>query len=138
MSQQAAILRAARPASPTSGRLGGPALDAFVRIASHWGLSASEQRTLLGTIPESTYFKYLKEPGRAHLSADTVERISHVIGIFKSLNVLLPRIESADGWIRRSNNAPLFKGGSALDYMLSGRFEDLIAVRHYLDTARGW
>jgi len=131
-------MRVPRPAAAAPSRLSEPALDAFVRIASHWGLSASEQRALLGAIPESTYFKYLKEPGRAHLSADTIERISHLIGMFKALNVLLPRVESADGWIRRPNNAPLFKGRSALDYMLGGRFEDLIAVRHYLDTARGW
>jgi hypothetical protein len=119
-------------------RLSGPALEAFTRIAGLWGLSAGEQRTLLGSIPESTYFKYLKNPRAARLSRDTLERISHVLGIFKSLNVLLPRHESADTWIRRSNNAPLFKGRTALDYMLSGRFEDLVAVRHYLDAMRGW
>jgi hypothetical protein len=36
------------------------------------------------------------------------------------------------------NDAPLFKGRSALEYMLSGRFEDLVAVRHYLEAMRGW
>ncbi len=119
-------------------RLSGPALQAFTRIANLWGLSAGDQRTLLGSIPESTYFKYLKNPQAARLSRDTLERISHILGIFKSLNVLLPRHESADTWIRRPNNAPLFKGRTALDYMLSGRFEDLVSVRHYLDAMRGW
>lgn len=119
-------------------RLSGPALEAFTQIASLWSLSAGEQRTLLGSIPESTYFKYLKNPQAARLSRDTLERISHVLGIFKSLNVLLPRHEAADTWIRRPNTAPLFKGRPALEYMLSGRFEDLVAVRHYLDAMRGW
>jgi uncharacterized protein (DUF2384 family) len=123
---------------PDSERLSAPALEAFTRIASLWGLSAGEQRTLLGSIPESTYFKYLKNPHAARLSRDTLERISHVLGIFKSLNVLLPRHEAADTWIRRPNNAPLFKGRTALEYLLSGRFEDLVAVRHYLDAMRGW
>jgi hypothetical protein len=118
--------------------LSGPALDTFVRIAGHWALTTAQQRTLLGAIPESTFFKYLKQPKRARLSPDTLERISHIIGIFKSINVLLPRAESADAWIRKPNNAPLFKGRSALDYMLSGRFEDMLAVRRYLDTVRGW
>ena len=43
-------------------RLSGAALEAFSRIAGLWKLSASEQRALLGSIPESTYFKYLKNP----------------------------------------------------------------------------
>lgn len=128
----------AKPAESSSERLSGPALQAFSRIAALWGLSAGEQRTLLGSIPESTYFKYLKNPHAARLSPDALERISHILGIFKSLNVLLPRHEAADAWIRRPNNAPLFKGRTALEYLLSGRFEDLVSVRHYLDAMRGW
>jgi hypothetical protein len=127
----------ATAARTTSERLSGPGLEAFTRIAALWGLSPAEQRTLLGGIPESTFFKYLKNPHTARLSADTLERISHILGIFKSINVLLPRAEAADAWIRRPNNAALFKGRSAVEYMLSGRFEDLVAVRHYLDTVRG-
>ena len=132
------ITKADPAGSTDSGGLSGPALAAFSRIAGLWGLSTAEQRTLLGGIPESTFFKHVKNPQSAKLSSDTLERISHVLGIFKSLNVLLPRHESADGWIRRPNNAPLFKGRTALEYMLSGRFEDLVAVRHYLDAMRGW
>jgi uncharacterized protein (DUF2384 family) len=119
-------------------RLSGPALEAFARIAQHWRLSTAEQRTLLGGIPESTYFKNLKHPASARLSQDTLERVSHIVGIFKSINILLPRPEAADSWIRRPNDAALFKGRSAVDYMLSGRFEDLVTVRHYLDAMRGW
>ena len=121
-----------------SGRLAGPALRAFFKIADHWQLGNDERRVLLGSVPASTYFKYVKHPQSARLSRDTLERISHVIGIFKSLNVLLPRPEQADSWIARPNEAPLFKGRSALQILLSGRFEDLVAVRRYLDSARGW
>jgi hypothetical protein len=128
---------AAKTESPAE-RLSAPALEAFGRIAEHWGLSIGEQRTLLGGLPESTYFKYLRQPRAARLTADTLERISHVIGIFKSINILLPRHEAADAWIRKPNNTALFKGRSALEYVLSGRFEDLVAVRHYLDAVRGW
>lgn len=134
----ARVTAGAKPESALSERLSGPALEAFTRIAAHWGLSTPQQRALLGGIPESTFFKYLKAPAAARLSSDTLERISHLIGIFKSINVLLPRPEAADAWMHRPNNAPLFKGRSALDYVLSGRFEDLIAVRHYLDAMRGW
>ena len=121
-----------------SERLSETGLLTFFRIADHWGLNRSERRVLLGSIPESTFHKYVKSPGSARLSRDTLERISHLVGIFKSLNIILPRPEAADGWVRRPNSAALFKGSSALDYMMRGNFEDLVAVRRYLDDARGW
>lgn len=119
-------------------RLSAPGLRAFFSIADHWGLDNEKRRTLLGSVPESTFYKYVNDPESARLSRDTLERISHLIGIFKSINVLLPRPEQADAWVKRANEAALFKGRSALEFMLSGRFEDIIAVRHYLDAARGW
>ncbi|HET7815096.1 MAG TPA: MbcA/ParS/Xre antitoxin family protein [Candidatus Baltobacteraceae bacterium] len=134
-----ATARRTAPVTPApEDRLSGTAIEIFARIAALWKLSIGEQRTLLGGVPESTYFKYLKHPQSARLSPDMLERISHVLGIFKSINVLLPRHEAADAWIRRSNDASLFKGRSALEYVLSGRFEDLVAVRRYLDAMRGW
>lgn len=123
---------------PVSRRLSGPALEAFFNIAKLWGLSTLQQRVLLGSVPQSTFFKYQKAPAGARLSRDTLERISHLIGIFKALNVVLPRNEAADAWVKRPNGAALFKGRSALEYMLNGNIEDVIAVRRYLDTQRGW
>jgi hypothetical protein len=119
-------------------RLSGPALVLFLKIAELWGLGPAEARVLLGSLPESTFYKYLKAPQTAHLSHDTLARISHLLGIYKAINLLLPRAESADAWVRRPNDAPLFKGRSALEYMLGGEFEDIAAVRRYLDAQRGW
>jgi uncharacterized protein (DUF2384 family) len=110
----------------------------FLKIAALWDLTPPEARILLGGLPESTYFKYQKAPQTARLSHDTLGRISHVLGIYKALNLLLPRAEAADAWVRRPNDAPLFKGRSALEYMLGGNFDDIAAVRRYLDAERGW
>ena len=121
-----------------SERLSGPAFALFLKIADLWGLTPAEARVLLGSLPESTFYKYQKAPYTAHLSHDTLARISHLLGIYKAVNLLLPRAESADAWVRRPNDAPLFKGRSALDYMLGGEFEDIAAVRRYLDAQRGW
>jgi hypothetical protein len=121
-----------------SGAAAQAGLRAFFRIAQLWGLSAEEQRTLLGDPPRSTYYKW-KKGDAGSVSRDVLERISYVLGIFKALEILLPRPESADGWIRRPNDAPPFGGRSALDRMLSGNVGDLYAVRQYLDAARsGW
>jgi uncharacterized protein (DUF2384 family) len=119
-------------------RLSPTALRAFERLADAWELSNDERRRLLGDLAPSTYFKYRRAPEAARLTRDTLERISHLLGIFKSINILLPRKESADAWVRRPNSGALFKGRSALDYLLSGGFAALVDVRRYLDTQRGW
>ena len=131
-----------RPASSavatlTPAQLGPAGLRAFFRIARLWALTAGEQQTLLG-IPRSTLAKYRAHPETARLTADTLERISYLLGIYKALQILLPRPEAADAWVRRPNSAPPFGGQSALDRMKSGRVADLYVVRHYLDGERGW
>src|SRR5687768_6451454 len=125
---------APNPAVPAD--LGGPALRAFFAIAAAWGLRPAEARRLLGDPPESTFYKWKKQqdgqPGR-----DVLERISHVLGIFKSLQILFPDPTRADAWIRRPNAAPAFGGASALERMLGGNVADLYVVRRYLDAQRG-
>ena len=116
--------------------LSGPALRTFFRIAELWGLSVSEQMTLLGVTARSTFFKWKKDAD-AVLPKDTLERISYVLGIYKALQILLPDEKAADAWIKRPNTAPLFGGRSALDRMLSGQVADLFVVRQYLDAQRG-
>lgn len=116
--------------------LSGPALRTFFRIADLWGLSVDEQMTLLGVTARSTFFKWKKDPNTA-LPKDTLERISYIFGVYKALQILLPDEKAADGWIRRSNTAPIFSGRSALDRMLSGQVADLFMVRQYLDAQRG-
>jgi hypothetical protein len=126
---------------PTSGRagnssLGGPGLRAFVNIAEAWGLSIAEQLKLLGIGSRSTFFKWRRERD-PKLPGDTLERLSYLLGIYKSLQILLPDPQAADAWVRKPNAAALFGGGSALDRMLSGQVADLYVVRQYLDSQRG-
>lgn len=122
-----------RESSAERGDLSGPALRSFFRIAALWGLSNDEQMRLLGITARSTFFQWKKGVG-GRLSKDTLERISYILGIYKSLQVLLPDQSAADTWIRRPNTAPLFQGASALERMLSGQVADLYVVRGYLDA----
>ena len=116
--------------------LGGPGLRAFVNIAEAWGLSIAEQLGLLGIASRSTFFKWRRERD-PKLPRDTLERLSYVLGIYKSLQILLPDAKAADAWIRKPNLATPFGGGSALERMLSGQVADLYVVRQYLDAERG-
>lgn len=123
--------------SPAPGALpDAAAFRAFLRIAELWRLGVEEQLVLLGRPARSTYFKWKKD-GAAQLGADTLERLSYVLGIYKALQILFPVAERADDWVRRPNDAPPFGGRSALERMLGGRVADLYVVRQYLDAQLG-
>jgi hypothetical protein len=119
------------------GQLAAAGLRAFVRIAEAWGLSVDEQMRLLGQPPRSTFFAWRKQPEKASLSRDTLERLSNLLGIYKSLQILLPDAAAADAWVRQPNSAAPFGGRSALQRMLAGNVSDLNLVRRYLDGVRG-
>lgn len=118
-------------------RLSSAALQAFFNLSARWGLSAAEERILLGSPPESTFFKWKAQRSARRLGRDALERISYLLGIAKALGILLPSPRAADEWVKRPNAAPLFHGQSALDRMLGGSLVDLADVRRYLDAQRG-
>ena len=127
-----------KPAPPVSPeQMAAAGLRAFARIAEAWGLSVDEQLTLLGKPPRSTFFAWRKSPDKAALPRDTLERLSNLLGIYKSLQILLPEAAAADAWVRQPNTAPPFGGRSALERMLAGNVADLNFVRRYLDGVRG-
>jgi hypothetical protein len=129
----------ARPRQQLDWQTAAPgALRTFFGIVDAWGLSTLEARVLLGSPPESTFFKW-KSGKVGQVSRDVIERVSYVLGIYKALQILLPDPAVADSWVRRANSAPLFGGRSALTLMLSGNVSDLYLVRQYLDAQRsGW
>lgn len=129
-------LRAPAPAT-TAGNpalLARAGLATFFRIAAEWQLDGADQMALLGLTSRTTFFRW-KKSAPAALPPDTLERLSHVFGIYKSLQILLPG-PAATTWINRPNSAPLFGGRPALDLMLSG-VAGLFLVRAYLDGERG-
>jgi hypothetical protein len=136
MSLHIANSRGTEPGRSGSPSLGGAGLRAFANIAEAWGLSVADQLKLLGLASRSTFFKWrrMRDP---RLPGDTLERLSYLLGIYKSLQILLPDARAADEWVRKPNNAPLFAGRSALERMLSGQVADLYVVRQYLDAERG-
>jgi hypothetical protein len=115
------------------------ALRTFFNIVRDWKLNAEQAMALLGfdERTRSTFFKWKREPESARLTKEKLERLSYIFGIYKDLQILLPRPESADEWIHRPNDATPFGGRSALDRMLSGHVADLYVVRQYLDAQRG-
>src|ERR1035437_5439198 len=89
--------------APSHERDPGTALKAFFRIAESWSLSTEEQIKLLGSPPRSTFFKWKKDGGQ--LSADTVERLSHVLSIYKCLRIVFTDEDESLQWVRKPNEA---------------------------------
>ncbi|RJT27738.1 DUF2384 domain-containing protein [Mesorhizobium waimense] len=108
-------------------------LGFFFKLAEIWDLNTDQQIKLLGSPSRSTYFRWRKDGGE--VSADTLERISHLGSIYKALRIVMDSEESAVGWIRRPNR--YFEGASALDVIMTGNLSDIIRVRHYVDAQRG-
>ena len=95
--------------------------------------STDQQIRLLGSPARSTFFKWKKEGGL--ISEDTLERISHLLSIYKALQILFPDPDRPDAWLRRPNK--YFEDHSALDMMLGGKLSDIYRVRLYVDAQRG-
>lgn len=118
-------------------RLSAAGVRSFFRIAKAWDMSVGEQRAALGNIAKQTLYNWRDHPESARLGDDLLDRISYVLGIYKALHILFTRPEQADSWIRRPNDALPFGGKPAAQLLFSGRMEDLIRVRRYLDGLRG-
>jgi hypothetical protein len=117
-------------------RLSAPALRAFFQIARAWQLTVAEQRALLGWPPSSTFHKY-KSGDAGPLSFDALTRISLVLGVYKSLQILHPDQAFADGWIRMPNANPLFGGRAPIEYLADTGIDGLFQLRRLLDARRG-
>lgn len=117
-------------------RLSAPALRTFFQIGRAWGLSAAEERALLGWPPSSTFHKY-KAGDAGVLSFDTLTRISLVLGIYKALQLLYADEPFADRWMRMPNTNALFGGATPIAFVAGNGLDGLFQIRRLLDARRG-
>jgi len=115
----------------------GALLPAIFNIFSQWGLTGGQQMTLLGMNNEKTLYNWKSHPEKARLTRDLLERASYILGIYKSLQILLPDQVLADRWLSTPSDNPLFNGSAPLDRILAGQVTDLALVRNFLDAERG-
>ncbi len=112
-------------------------LPAIFNIFSQWRLTGAQQQVLLGLGNEKTLYNWKSQPEKAKLTRDVLERTSYILGIYKSLQILLPDQTLADLWLTTPNDHPLFNGTAPLDRLLAGQVVDLAVVRNFLDAERG-
>ena len=112
-------------------------LPAIFAIFRQWRLTGAQQRSLLGLSNEKTFYNWKGQPEKAKLTPDLLERASYILGIYKSLQILLPDQALADQWLATPNDNPLFNGSAPLDRLLAGQMIELAVVRNFLDAERG-
>jgi hypothetical protein len=99
-----------------------------------WKIPIERAGELLGGMPRSTVYKL--KSAAATLRQDELTRISYVVGIYKSLRIVLPD-GLADGWVTQPNDNPLFRGQTPIEYMVRTGIPGLQQVRSLLDAERG-
>jgi hypothetical protein len=119
----------------TRERLSASALKAFFNLAQRWNVRDEDARGLLGGISNGPYYEWKKNQDRT-LDADTLTRISLLVGIFKALHILYGE-KLADEWVTLPNSNRIFGGQTPLAYLLAGGLPALQIVRRLLDARRG-
>ncbi|MEA3642614.1 MAG: antitoxin Xre-like helix-turn-helix domain-containing protein [Lamprobacter sp.] len=99
----------------------GAALRTFFNIADTWSLTTEQAMTLLGLTSRSTFFKWKGNPESARLSRNALERLSYIFGIYKALQLLLPKPESADACVRKSYKLWLFSAAGLYNALISNK-----------------
>ena len=107
------------------------------RAFEHWKLGTEDQLAMLGlaTNNRSALSRYRRgEPLAAN--RDLLERAGHVLAIHKNLRLVFPQDRDlAYAWMTQRNRA--FNGLAPVDLVKEWGFAGMLAVRAYLDRARG-
>ncbi len=103
------------------------------QLVKRFEFTEGEARILMGEMPRSTY-----TTAKAKLSRDQKERVSYLLGIYKSLRILFDDGDQARTWINRPNSLPPFNGMTPREYLLDGSIVRLSEVRKFLDFWRGY
>lgn len=119
----------------TRERLSPPAIAAFFKITELWDLNNETAMAMLGGVSNGRYYE-LKRKRKGLLTQDELTRVSLLIGIFKSLNILFSR-KLANEWISRPNSNPMFNYAAPQVLLTHGGMPGMISVRRLLDGRRG-
>jgi hypothetical protein len=96
------------------------------------GIRDADASALLGDVGSGLYAEMKQNPDGHVLQAETIRRISFMVGIYKALHVRhMQRL--ADEWMQLPNSNPIFGGKTPLEYMVGGGLPAMQVVRRHLD-----
>lgn len=102
-----------------------------LNLFNQWELTERQSAMLLNLSKRTlSRWKATRMPGR--LGQEGKARLSHLMGIHKSLRIIFREPHRGYSWIKAPNTQ--FDGRSALDVMLGGTLGDLLRVRKLLEA----
>jgi hypothetical protein len=120
-------------------RLSGPGLRTFLAAADQWDLAEEQRIRILGMPLHSSYQTWCRKARSGRplvLSVNILMRISAVLGIYGSLQVLHESGEVVMAWLRGPHVAAPYNGRAPMALMTTGSLEDLMAIRSFLAAAQ--
>lgn len=127
--------RPGRQAAHYSAANSAAVMRSFPSIARQWGLSDIEMASLLG-LSVRTYREWSATPSQAALHPEQLECASNILGIYRSLTILFPRMEQQQRWLHLPIDHAPFHSDSPMTVMHRDGLNGLYSIRHYLDTKR--
>lgn len=121
-------------------RLSAPALRTFLAIAGLWRLTGEQQRLILGSPSRSAYSRWRKrvrEHREITLEENVLMRISAVRGIHQGLGELFADELEGVAWLHKPHRATPFGGNPPINLIADGSLDGPMAVRRFIDAARG-
>ena len=123
------------PSDPaTRERLSPDAIHAFFKIMQLWKIRDEDARLLLGQATSKAFQSLKKDTGQT-LDEDKMRRISFLISIFKTLNILYSE-GLADKWMQLPNQEDIFQGKTPLEHLKHGNLQDFASVQRFLKAQR--
>ncbi|MEM8541731.1 MAG: MbcA/ParS/Xre antitoxin family protein [Pseudomonadota bacterium] len=107
---------------------------AVINLFAKWKVSDIDAAVILGGIAAKTFRRW-KDGDYGRVNRDLADRMSNLLGIHKALRIIFSDASRGYEWIRAENKA--FAQNSALDILKRGGMQDILRIRHYLDSTRG-
>ncbi len=104
---------------------------AALNLFDQWELT-ERQAAILLHVSKRTLSRWKAVPMPGRLGQEGKVRLSHLMGIQKSLRTIFREPHRGYSWIKAPNTQ--FDGRSALDVMLGGTLGDLLRVRKLLEA----
>ncbi|MGM0561105.1 MAG: MbcA/ParS/Xre antitoxin family protein [Pseudomonadota bacterium] len=132
----AGMMPFSKPTVEDSRKISAPALRTFYSIAEEWALSEQQCIALLAAPSRSTYDAWMRKSldnQEIALPADTLLRISAILGIYKNLTAMFETPDRAVSWLTRTHPETIFADKFPLNVMVHEDEAGLFDVRQYLD-----
>ncbi len=119
---------------PPQRRQSRAALRMLFRVAERWRLLPSDL-TILLDLDDENELDLLRRGARDLSGRDRQDRVANVIAIYVDLHQILRSDDEEISWLKEPRDD--LSGQRPIDLLLSGRLEDMIELRRYVEFLAG-